>query len=102
MSGPTNALLRINAWGAGAKVTAGSSSTAATALPTGAIKVFMKATEMAHIRFGDSTVGEATTDDQYLSADESAVIDIPQGTTHFRAIRGGADDANVHYVAVNP
>lgn len=94
-------LMRINAPGAGvAPVTAGATSTAAQALPTGASKIWIKATQKTHIRFGDSDVGAATTNDQYMTADVDYVLDVPAGVTHYRAIRGGSSDASVHVVAV--
>lgn len=103
MSAPVAALLRLNAWGPGeAAVTAGSSSTSATALPTGAIKIAMKASQKAHVRFGTSAVSAATTNDYPLTADVDYVIDIPPGVTHYRAIRGGSSDATVNVVAMNP
>ncbi|AKF08897.1 hypothetical protein [Sandaracinus amylolyticus] len=97
----TAALLRINAPGPGqTPVTAGAASSAANAIPSGATKLWLKATAKAHIRFGDSSVGAATPNDQYLTADQDYVLDLLSGITHFRAIRGDTADATITWVAL--
>lgn len=97
------ALVRFNAPRAGgAPVTAGATSTAAQALPTVApsAKILIKATQKTHIRFGDSGLTAATTDDWYMTADQDYCFHVPAGVTHWRAIRGGASDASVYVLAM--
>lgn len=97
------ALLRIPTPGAGqTPLTAGASSTVATALPTGARKIWIKGTQKVHVIFGASDVAAATTSEQYLTADIDYVLDVPDGVTHYRAIRGGSSDSVINVVAVNP
>jgi len=83
--GATNYALRINA------PTSTSSKAVATAAVTaqslgGAVRVWVKSTEDARIRFGASTV-TCTAGDIPLTADVDYVFDVTPGVTHFSSMR---------------
>lgn len=82
----------------GTKVTAGSTSTAAQNLSTlkGQTVLFWLS-EPAHIRFGDSAVGAATTSDVVFPKETAIPVKIRDGKAYFRAIRQGSTDADIHY-----
>lgn len=78
-----------------------SSSTSAVALglsvSSGGEWVTLVSTEDAHIRFGTSGVGAATTSDYFLPAgQERAFYCLVNEDTHFRVIRATAD-GNLHW-----
>jgi choline-glycine betaine transporter len=64
-----------------------SSSTTATALPSGAKRIWLSAAEPMSIIFGTAGVAVAVVATcMPLQADLDYVFDVPSGVTHFRAI----------------
>ncbi len=82
-----------NGTGTRVNATAGSSSTAAAAIPTGGNVLMIRAIASIWIRFGASSVGAAAADLNSILfvAGESPYL-LKQGETHFRVLRAGADD----------
>lgn len=101
MSAELVAAIKVKAPGAGSAVTAGAASTAATALPSGCTKLWIKGSTKVHVIFGGSGVAAAQASDMPLTADVDYILDIGAGITHFRAIRASAD-STVNYVDVSP
>lgn len=83
--GSTNYALRINApTGSNSKAVATAAITAQSL--GGAVRVWIKSTEDAHVRFGPSSV-TVTTGDIWVTADTDYVFDVTPGVTHFSARR---------------
>lgn len=75
-----------------------SSSTAAVALPAGALRIWFSAAEPGAIIFGTSAVAAAVVATcMPYQADTDYVFDVPAGVTHFRAI--GLSVTGILYVA---
>lgn len=66
-------------------------STGAQDLGASTVRIIMKTTVKTHIRFGESAVGAATTNDYPLEADCDYVFDVHVGSRFFRAIRASSD-----------
>lgn len=86
--------------GPGTPVTVGATST--TAQDISAVKggvILMTTTQPVHIRFGQSDVGAATTDDVIFAANEPFRMHVPEdgSKSFFRAIRAGGSDATLTY-----
>ena len=72
-------------------VTGYTTSTAATALPVGAKKVWLYATTDANIIFGDTGVAAAVVATcQPLVGGRDYILDVPANITHFRIIQTSA------------
>lgn len=52
-------------------------------------------TEPVHIRFGDASVGAATSDDLIFDAGVIHPVLIVEGRDHYRALRAGGTSANL-------
>jgi hypothetical protein len=81
--------------------TVGSSSSAATALPAGAKIVELRLTDAIYLRFGDTSVGVAAADvNSDLVVGGEKLVVVPDGATHFRAIRVGSADVALQIAEV--
>lgn len=68
------------------------SSTSTTAQDvSSAVRIIVICSTDTHIRFGDSSVGAATTNDFRLAANVAHVFDVFPGSDRFRAIRASSD-----------
>lgn len=99
MSASVFAALAVSAPGVPSTLAVGATTSAATAVPTNCQKVWFKSTVDTHIVFGASNVTNAVVaSHQYLTADQDYVLHL-YGYTHFKVIRGGADDGVLYYLA---
>lgn len=100
LKGTTAQILPVT--GARVNATAGAASTAEAALPTGATDlVIVRASGLMAIRFGTTGMGAAAIDaNSVLFVAGEAPVQLPEGATHFRCIRGGSADAAVQLETV--
>lgn len=85
-----------------APTTAGAASTAAVALPSGALRVWISGTEgFALIAGGAGVDAAAVATCMPFQPDADYIFDVPAGVTHFRAIRTGSIDAVITVAAVS-
>lgn len=87
--------------GSRVNLTASSTSTSATALPTGAAVVAIRATGDVWLRFGDSGIGAAAADANsmlFVAGELILPLSLDGNTdpyTHVRALRVGSSDVTV-------
>lgn len=88
--------------GARVNATAGAASTAEAALPTNAREIIIvRSSGLMAIRFGTTGMGAAAVDaNSVLFVAGEAPVQLPEGATHFRVIRGGSSDAAVQLETV--
>lgn len=81
--------------------TAGSTTTEATAVPTGGNVLILRATAAIWIRFGGASVGAAAAGaDSILFVAGEAPYVLNAGETHFRVLRAGSADVPVQIESV--
>lgn len=84
-----------------AKVAYTGTHSGATALPTGATRVAVKATTDAYILFGSSSVATVTSSNGWrLTAGVAEVFDILPGVTHFDVVQDSSG-GNLYYASVS-
>lgn len=82
--------------------TVGSSSSAALEIPAAARVIEVRLTDAVYLRFGGSDLGAAAADtNSMLVVGGEKLMVVPEGTTHFRAIRVGSTDVALQIEAVD-
>jgi hypothetical protein len=83
-------------------LTVGATSSVATEIPPGARVLELRLTDSVYIRFGHSDLAAAAADSNNdLVVGGEKIVIVPEGTTHFRAIRVGSNDVSLQIAEVD-